>query len=448
MQATRSSNREPALKGGVPAISWWPGFPRWSFNALCWGLAVSGFVHLLAYVTLMAIPWEVWSIPGPDGDYFPGGKQIAFFLVFVVFAAAALRLDRGREGRTHPWALISAVLCFAALLFGTIASHELACIGGLPASKDRPGVFVTVVALFALSALCALLAAISMLRRRGEFRGWVLVAWGLYIPSWFGYAIGGFLLAPLFLVDPDLDEMALGEVGWANGNPILPQYAFGSVRLCADESILLQNEWPAEGDETERWNQIEQFLSDRSKTMRMDLSPEYSDEVRYDRFLPLDVVPDANLDFATLARFARMCQKPGIDLWKLRVRVRRARAPWLGKIALYLPHPGWREEAYRSPPSSGPLRIEVVEEGTRLALESDEAWSGEGPFRYGDDRVLRYRWEDSTTEDLDELMAIIGDEIIVLSDMGSGVLWGDVARVIDALDIPPGIACETLLHLP
>ncbi len=79
------------------------------------------------------------------------------------------------------------------------------------------------------------------------------------------------------------------------------------------------------------------------------------------------------------------------------------------------------------------LHIEVVVPGTKIDAEKDELWSGEGRFRYADDRVVRYSIGTFTTQDPAALAEVEGANEALLTDCAPGVVWGDVARALDAL---------------
>ncbi len=84
------------------------------------------------------------------------------------------------------------------------------------------------------------------------------------------------------------------------------------------------------------------------------------------------------------------------------------------------------------------VRIAVVRAGTRLDPRADRAWSGEGPFRFGPDRVLSYRVGPHETRDLRALETRLarlakahGEDAAVTLDPGAGTIYQDVVAVLD-----------------
>jgi len=85
------------------------------------------------------------------------------------------------------------------------------------------------------------------------------------------------------------------------------------------------------------------------------------------------------------------------------------------------------------------VRVEVLVEqaGTRLELESDTAWDGSGPYRYGDDRRLGYRVGPSHVASLDAVRNRLSDlrtsipDLKMLIQPAAGTIYADVVPVLD-----------------
>ena len=150
---------------------------------------------------------------------------------------------------------------------------------------------------------------------------------------------------------------------------------------------------------------------------------------------PILLLADAHTEFAHLARIMRLCDKPDINIWKIHLGVRGPHAPWLGVIQLFLPVDVSDPLEEPDPAHDARLGLEVVRPGTRLAPDGAEPWSGEGRYRIGGDRVLRYTLAGFHTTDFAVLRERFPDEPRdwLFTDVGPGVLWEDVARVMEAL---------------
>lgn len=84
------------------------------------------------------------------------------------------------------------------------------------------------------------------------------------------------------------------------------------------------------------------------------------------------------------------------------------------------------------------LRIEVLREGTRLAVGGDQPWSGAGPWRYASDRVVRWSVGPWTTQDADELGPRLAslfrddpDRRLVI-DARPGAVYAEAVIAVDA----------------
>lgn len=81
--------------------------------------------------------------------------------------------------------------------------------------------------------------------------------------------------------------------------------------------------------------------------------------------------------------------------------------------------------------------IEVEREGTRLDPVADAPWSGEGSFRFGDDRVLRYTCGPRSVRDLAgvqaylETMRELDPEVELVIDARADTIYADAIAVLD-----------------
>jgi biopolymer transport protein ExbD len=85
------------------------------------------------------------------------------------------------------------------------------------------------------------------------------------------------------------------------------------------------------------------------------------------------------------------------------------------------------------------IRIDVVREGSRLALRSDAPWPGRGAYRYGEDRALVYTVGPHRLASLAALEVALSELHRADSGRGAvidarpGVIYEDVVAVVDTL---------------
>ncbi len=80
-----------------------------------------------------------------------------------------------------------------------------------------------------------------------------------------------------------------------------------------------------------------------------------------------------------------------------------------GKLAAYLPKDVGVNTSQAEPKEKVEIVLRVAAEGTKLDPKSNKPWSGEGPFRYGDDRKIDISIGPKTTRDLEEVKRRLKD---------------------------------------
>jgi len=73
-----------------------------------------------------------------------------------------------------------------------------------------------------------------------------------------------------------------------------------------------------------------------------------------------------------------------------------------GKLAAYLPKDVGVNTSPATPKEKVEIKLKVEKEGTKLDPRSDDPWIGQGAFRYGPDRVIKYSIGPKSTTKLDE----------------------------------------------
>lgn len=108
-----------------------------------------------------------------------------------------------------------------------------------------------------------------------------------------------------------------------------------------------------------------------------------------------------------------------------------------GKLDSQLPKQQGVNPAHSDPVVRARIVIEVLSEGTRLQAASDRLWDGQGPFRFGSDRRLRYSCGPRSSADLavvraylHELRRLDPDTELVVDSRGETV-YADAIAVID-----------------
>ena len=110
-----------------------------------------------------------------------------------------------------------------------------------------------------------------------------------------------------------------------------------------------------------------------------------------------------------------------------------------GKLAAYLPKDVGVNTSQAEPKEKVEIVLRVAAEGTKLDPINNMPWSGEGPFRYGDDRKVDISIGPKTTRDLEEVKRRLKDlraqdpERPATIDAYPGTVYEDVIKVLDGV---------------
>ena len=108
-----------------------------------------------------------------------------------------------------------------------------------------------------------------------------------------------------------------------------------------------------------------------------------------------------------------------------------------GKLSAYLPKDVGVNTNDSEPKEKVDIIIRVRKEGTKMHPLNDVAWSGQGPFRYGDDRVLEFQVGPKKYASVQELNARLKDLFQADPERGAtidslpGTVYEDVVAVLD-----------------
>jgi biopolymer transport protein ExbD len=108
-----------------------------------------------------------------------------------------------------------------------------------------------------------------------------------------------------------------------------------------------------------------------------------------------------------------------------------------GKLSAYLPKDVGVNTSEAEPKEKVDIIIRVKKEGTKMHPHKELAWSGQGAFRYGDDRVLEYQVGPKKYANLNTLNARLKDLYQADPERGStidslpGTVYEDVVGVLD-----------------
>jgi biopolymer transport protein ExbD len=108
-----------------------------------------------------------------------------------------------------------------------------------------------------------------------------------------------------------------------------------------------------------------------------------------------------------------------------------------GKLSAYLPKDVGVNTTDAEPKEKVDIIIRVRKEGTKMHPMKDIAWSGDGPFRYGDDRVLEFQVGPKKYSSAQELNARLKDLFQADPERGAtidslpGTVYEDVVAVLD-----------------
>jgi biopolymer transport protein ExbD len=110
-----------------------------------------------------------------------------------------------------------------------------------------------------------------------------------------------------------------------------------------------------------------------------------------------------------------------------------------GKLSAYLPKDVGVNTSQAEPKEKVEIVLRVATEGTKLDPVNNMPWSGEGPFRYGDDRKIDISIGPKTTRDLEEVKRRLKDlrlqdpERPATIDPHPGTVYEDVIKVLDVV---------------
>jgi biopolymer transport protein ExbD len=110
-----------------------------------------------------------------------------------------------------------------------------------------------------------------------------------------------------------------------------------------------------------------------------------------------------------------------------------------GKLSAYLPKDVGVNTTQAEPKEKVEIVLRVATEGTKLDPVNNMPWSGEGPFRYGDDRKIDISIGPKTTRDLEEVKRRLKDlrlqdpERPATIDPHPGTVYEDVIKVLDVV---------------
>jgi len=107
-----------------------------------------------------------------------------------------------------------------------------------------------------------------------------------------------------------------------------------------------------------------------------------------------------------------------------------------GKLAAYLPKDVGVNPAFEEPFEKLAIRLDVVEEGTRLRPDG-RPYAGRGRYVYAADRIVRYSIGPHSTDSLEEVAGCLeclhakDPDAPVTIDARPGILYSDVVKVLD-----------------
>ena len=109
-----------------------------------------------------------------------------------------------------------------------------------------------------------------------------------------------------------------------------------------------------------------------------------------------------------------------------------------GKLSAYLPKDVGVNPTQAVPKEKIEIKLKVEREGTKLMPDdSGKPWGGEGAYKYGPDRVIKYSVGPKASNDLKDIIARVKDlhkvdpDQSVTIDPLPGTVYGDVVAVVD-----------------
>lgn len=110
-----------------------------------------------------------------------------------------------------------------------------------------------------------------------------------------------------------------------------------------------------------------------------------------------------------------------------------------GKLAAYLPKDVGVNTSQAEPKEKVEIVLRVAAEGAKLDPNTGNPWTGEGPFKYSEDRKIDISIGPKTTRDLDVVMARLKElklqdpERPATIDAYPGTVYEDVIKVLDVV---------------
>jgi len=110
-----------------------------------------------------------------------------------------------------------------------------------------------------------------------------------------------------------------------------------------------------------------------------------------------------------------------------------------GKLSAYLPKDVGVNQSQAEPKEKVEIVLRVAAEGTKLDPEKGGPWTGEGPYKYGDDRKVDISIGPRTTRDLEEVrrrlkeLKLQDPERPATIDAYPGTIYEDVIKVLDVV---------------
>ncbi|MCY3002363.1 MAG: biopolymer transporter ExbD [Planctomycetota bacterium] len=109
-----------------------------------------------------------------------------------------------------------------------------------------------------------------------------------------------------------------------------------------------------------------------------------------------------------------------------------------GKLSAYLPKDVGVNDSQAIPKDKIEIKLKVEREGTKLMPDdSGKPWGGEGAYKYGPDRVIKYAVGPKASNDLRDIITRVKDlhksnpDQSVTIDPLPGTVYGDVVVVVD-----------------
>jgi biopolymer transport protein ExbD len=108
-----------------------------------------------------------------------------------------------------------------------------------------------------------------------------------------------------------------------------------------------------------------------------------------------------------------------------------------GKLSAYLPKDVGVNSSDATPLEKVDIIVKMITEGSKRHPFKDVPWSGQGPFKYGPDRVVSYKVGSKEVRDLQELkerLKVLHEatpDRAATIDSYPGVVYGDMVGVLD-----------------